>query len=411
MTRLKGRPPFPIVSTLLGVGSVTATILLVVVLDAIFVVTGDRTLDGGRTVDDYVLIVPVLNATAILQSVIGALIERRRPGHAIGRLLMASGILYAGVAGGWMALGAVTDPGVLALAFWALTIVTYPVFALLAGWLPLLYPTGSLPGPRWRLPAVVILIASCVSLVALVTRPGPVSDGGPPNPLGVDAWPSFLQWLVDGLFVQLVALIVLGVASLVARYVRGGTVERLQIRWYVAALSITGLGFVGVIVENAVRTDRGDNLSTILVFAGLLATPVAIGIAILRYRLYEIDRLISRTIGWAIVTGILVAVFGVLVVALQAVLAPVTDESTLAVAASTLVAFALFQPLRRRVQRAVDRRFDRARYDGQTTTAVFADRVRNEVDLGTLRQELVATAADAVRPSGAGLWLRTRREA
>ena len=140
MTSLTGRPPVPIVSTLLGVGSVAATVLLILVLDAIFVVTGDRTLDGGRTVDDYVLIVPVLNATAILQSVIGALIERRRPGHAIGRLLMASGILYAGVAGGWMAVGAVTDPGVLALAFWALTIITFPVLALLAGWLPLLYP-------------------------------------------------------------------------------------------------------------------------------------------------------------------------------------------------------------------------------------------------------------------------------
>ena len=199
--------------------------------------------------------------------------------------------------------------------------------------------------------------------------------------MGVDAWPSFLQWLVDGLVVQLVALMVLGVASLVARYVRGDTIERLQIRWYVAALSITGLGFVGIIVENAVRTDGGDNLSTVLVFTGLLATPVAIGIAILRYRLYEIDRLISRTIGWAVVTGILAAVFVVLVVTLQAILTPVTDESTIAVAASTLVAFALFQPLRRRVQQAVDRRFDRARYDGERTAAAFAERLRDQVDL------------------------------
>ena len=110
--------------------------------------------------------------------------------------------------------------------------------------------------------------------------------------------------------------------------------------------------------------------------------PIVIGIAILRYRLYEIDRIISRTIGWAIVTGLLVAVFAGLVVALQAVLAPVTKENTLAVAASTLVAFALFQPLRRRVQRAVDRRFDRARYDGQRTVGAFAERLRNEVDLG-----------------------------
>ena len=137
--------------------------------------------------------------------------------------------------------------------------------------------------------------------------------------------------------------------------------------------------------------------------------PIAVGIAILRYRLYDIDRLISRTIGWAVVTAVLVAVFVGGVVVMQAALAPVTRENTFAVAVSTLVAFALFQPLRRRVQRVVDRRFDRARYDGQRTTAVFAERVRNEVDLGTLHAELVATAAEAVRPTGAGLWLRTRR--
>ena len=137
--------------------------------------------------------------------------------------------------------------------------------------------------------------------------------------------------------------------------------------------------------------------------------PIAVGIAILRYRLYDIDRLISRTIGWAVVTAILGGVFIGGVVVMQTLLASLTRENTFAVAVSTLVAFALFQPLRRRVQRAVDRRFDRARYDGQRTTAVFADRVRNEVDLGTLHAELVATAADAVRPTGATLWLRTRQ--
>jgi hypothetical protein len=143
----------------------------------------------------------------------------------------------------------------------------------------------------------------------------------------------------------------------------------------------------------------------------MFALPIAIAIAILRYRLYEIDRIVSRTIGWTIVTGLLAIVFVGLVVILQAALASVTGENTIAVAGSTLVALALFGPLRRRVQRAVDRRFDRARYDGQTTTDVFADRVRNEVDLVTLRDALVATAADAVRPAGAGLWLRARRQA
>jgi hypothetical protein len=132
---------------------------------------------------------------------------------------------------------------------------------------------------------------------------------------------------------------------------------------------------------------------------------VPIGIAILRYRLYEIDRLVSRTIGWAIVTALLVAVFAGMVVGLQAVL-PVTSGDTLVVAVSTLVAFALFQPLRRRVQRAVDRRFDRARYDGERTASSFAERLRSEVDLGNLRADLLATATGAVRPGDASIWLR-----
>ena len=141
------------------------------------------------------------------------------------------------------------------------------------------------------------------------------------------------------------------------------------------------------------------------VAAVMPATAEPSGVAILRYRLYEIDRLVSRTIGWALVTGVLAVVFVALVVTLQAILAPVTKENTLAVAASTLIAFALFQPLRRRVQRAVDRRFDRARYDGQRTVDAFAGRLRTEVDLPTLREALAATADEAVRPSTAIVWL------
>ena len=136
------------------------------------------------------------------------------------------------------------------------------------------------------------------------------------------------------------------------------------------------------------------------------ACPLAIGIAVVRYRLYEIDRIISRTIGWALVTGLLVAVFIGGVLALQALLADFTQGQTLAVAASTLVAFALFQPVRRRVQRAVDRRFDRARYDGERTAAAFAERLRDEVDLVTLAAELQGTVGAAVRPTISSLWLR-----
>jgi divalent metal cation (Fe/Co/Zn/Cd) transporter len=137
---------------------------------------------------------------------------------------------------------------------------------------------------------------------------------------------------------------------------------------------------------------------------GLL--PIAIGIAVLRYRLYEIDRIISRTIGWAIVSGLLVGAFVLLVLGLTAVLEPLTGGNTLAIAGSTLVVAALFTPVRSRVQRLVDRRFDRSRYDGQRLLAVFGERLRDEVDLPTIRSEVLATVDAAVRPSGAGLWLR-----
>jgi hypothetical protein len=137
----------------------------------------------------------------------------------------------------------------------------------------------------------------------------------------------------------------------------------------------------------------------------MLALPVAIGIAVLRYRLYEIDRIISRTIGWAIVTSGLLGVFAVLVVGLQALLDGVTQGDTLPVALSTLVAAALFQPIRRRVQHAVDRRFDRARYDGERTAAAFAERLRDEVDLEALADDLRSTVGHAVRPAAASVWL------
>jgi hypothetical protein len=136
--------------------------------------------------------------------------------------------------------------------------------------------------------------------------------------------------------------------------------------------------------------------------------PLAIGVAILRYRLYDIDRIVSRTLSWALISAVLLAVFGAVVVGLQAALTDVTQGETLAVAASTLVAFALFQPLRRRVQGAVDRRFDRARYDAERTAAAFAERLRDEVDLATLTGELQATVAAAVRPREAAVWLPSR---
>jgi hypothetical protein len=136
--------------------------------------------------------------------------------------------------------------------------------------------------------------------------------------------------------------------------------------------------------------------------------PVAIAVAILRDRLYEIDRIISRSIGWAIVTGLLLITFVVLILALQTVLEPLTGGNTLAIATSTLIVAALFNPVRTRVQRLVDRRFDRARLDGERLVEAYAERLRDEVDLATISADVLATVDAAVRPNAAGLWLRQR---
>jgi DNA integrity scanning protein DisA with diadenylate cyclase activity len=180
-------------------------------------------------------------------------------------------------------------------------------------------------------------------------------------------------------------------------------VERQQLKWLVASVPLAGILFPVSFLSEL------SGLVDIASVAAVALIPGAIGLAVLRYRLYEIDRLVSRTLAWALVTGILVTVFALLVVGLQAVLAGLTQGQTLAVAASTLVAFALFQPLRARVQRAVDRRFNRTRVDTQRAIDGFGAHVRESIDLDDLNARLTAAITETVQPSRAGLWIRNVR--
>ena len=212
-------------------------------------------------------------------------------------------------------------------------------------------------------------------------------------------------------FVLLAIAVVLSAASLVLRVRRSAGVARQQLKWFAAAAVFAGLTLAGpaTLFNLAITGDPSAptvKAFEILTMVALLLVPIAVGIAVLRYRLYEIDRLISRTISWAIVTGLLVAAFVVLILALSSILEPLTGGSTLAVTGSTLVTAALFAPLRNRVQRAVDRRFDRSRYDGERLLAAFGERRRNQVDLVMISDDVLATVDAAVRPSHAGLWLR-----
>ena len=357
-----------------------------------------------------VVLAALFNATAILQSVVGSVIEWRRPGHAIGRLLMLSGPAYGFVSAGWTtasALGSVIDPQLHRVASWAVLMISYPAVALIAGWIPLVFPTGTLPGPRWRLPVGLLAGLSGIGLAAMAL--GPFSGAsGITNPFGVAGWPGPFQPFADALPLELVVLLGLGAGAVITRYRRGDGVERLQIRWFASAVAITAIGFLGSAASYLLGTTSTpiSTSITLVAYAGIMLMPVAIGIAVLRYRLFEIDRIISRTIGWAVVTGILGIVFSGTIVGLQGILAGVTQAQTLAVAASTLVAFVLFQPLRRRVQAVVDHRFNRARYDAQRTAAAFAERQRDQVNIAGLTEDIASTIDAALSPRTVAVWIR-----
>ena len=195
---------------------------------------------------------------------------------------------------------------------------------------------------------------------------------------------------------------VLASAGLVSRYRKATRLVRAQIRWFAAAIGVSLVLLVGLFT---VPEPFNDFVWGAWILS-LLFTPVAIAIAILRYHLYDIDRIISRTIGYGLITAMLVAVFLFVNLSLQSVLSDVTSGNSLAVAGSTLLAAALFTPVRRRFQRIVDRRFDRARYDGERTASAFAVRMRDATDLTTVTHDLDVTVRRAIAPSSVGLWLR-----
>ena len=402
MTELAGRRRPGSLSILLIVSSIATSVVVGLAMDYVLL--------RFSTVGPVAVSAALFNATTVLQSLVGAIIEWRRPGHAIGRLLMLTGPVYALLAAAWLAtspLEPFVDPQVYRVIRLGGTLLSYPGVALIVGWVPLLFPTGTLPGPRWRVPVGLLVVLSGIGIAAWAVRPGPMAAGTDfLSPIGIDGWPVFLQPFVDAMPLELIALIALAVAALIVRYRRGDRIERLQIRWFGAAVAVCGIGLGGVLVEMAVRTSDGPLVSALVAYAGILAMPIAVGIAVTRYRLFEIDRIISRTIGWAVVTGVLVAVFAGTIVGLQAVLAGLTQSQTVPVAVSTLVAFAVFQPLRRRVQSQVDRRFNRAQYDAQRTATDFAERLRDEVDLASLRGDFAGVVDTALHPSTVGVWIR-----
>jgi hypothetical protein len=350
-------------------------------------------------------------AVAALSAVaVGAVVASRRPRHPVGWLLLVMGlsIVVHEVTYSYTRYGLVVRPGALPGAAYLAGLNNGAVVQWIAcaGFVLLLTPDGRLPSPRWRWWARIAAAAAGLWLLGSIVDPAPLRPEYPDiaNPLGVPALFGPLDLLVFAALIVLVSLIV-GAVSLLLRYRRARGVERLQLRWLIWGAVVASLALVVAIASLIVN----DDFALLTVALGVSATmfPLATGAAILRYRLYDLDRIISRTVAYGLLTILLGLGYAALVLGLGRLL---PEGSSLVVAAATLAVAALFQPARRRVQELVDRRFNRRRYDAGQTIAAFSVRLRDQVDLDTLTAELLAVADRTVEPTTVSLWLRPPAE-
>lgn len=330
--------------------------------------------------------------TVMLATVgIGAFLGAKRPRNPIGWLLAAGGLGF--LAFPVIVVGVASGGAFMRWVAWVGNWVWVPSHATFILCL-LLFPEGRPLSPRWRAVVGVAVGVLCALLVVAALYPQMEAAPGLVNPIAVPGVVPLLQPLIAAmLLVELVA-----VASLVLRFVRSRGVERLQLKW-------VAYGAVALAVFTVVElVGLGPRWVSALGSGAMVA---AIAVAVLRYRLYDIDRLIKRTVVYALLTGLLGSTYLGLVTVLQAVL--IGADSQLAVAASTLAAAALFGPLRRRVQDAVDRRFDRRRYDATRTVEAFRSSMRDAVDLDRLTDALVRVTVETVQPQATSVWLRESR--
>ena len=377
-----------------------------------------------------VLAIPIFLATAGLSDVGGILLLAsygipglvlavRRPGQPIAWLLL---LMAVGLALGTNRVTAALDQllarnveGVEAFTTWANGTGWVLVFEGLIG-IALVFPSGRLPAGRWgRIGRVAIAVAVALGVLLLggpivnVTLPGYAYGIDVPNPYALPFLAGSAPMAASAIpfWFSLVGVTAIAGASLVARFRSSTGLERLQYRWLAWALLMVGIGSVAwAVVTNLLRVDLGL-LPAVIIAVTYPTIPIAIVVAVLRYRLYEIDRLVSRTLGWGLATATVVAVFASLVLGLQALLASAFQGETVAVAASTLIALAVFQPIRSRTQRLVDRRFDRPRLEAQQVIAAHGERMQHEVDLETLVDDVERTTRSVLRPSSARLWIRS----
>jgi hypothetical protein len=331
----------------------------------------------------------------------GFVLVSRRPGNRIGWLTLAAGLTLGlrsfadtyeeralvAARGSWPG-----GPTALWVSEWI-----WIVSLALAAFLLLLFPTGRLRSRRWQPAAWFVGAVFALSTAAVMA--GAAREWGHPSASGQLVSPPALAAMVIGF---LAALVVSG-SAIVVRFARSTGEERLQLKWFAAAAVLVVATFIALILTNS-----NSAVAVILSNLAFLSLDAAIAIAVLKYRLYEIDRIISRTLAYTIVTGLLVGLYAGLVLLATGVL---SFSSSVAVAASTLAAAALFSPLRRRVQRAVDRRFNRARYNADQMVTAFAARLKDAVDLDAVQADLASVVQRALEPAHLSLWVNNGRQA
>lgn len=338
----------------------------------------------------------------------GAMIVVRRPGNAVGWLLWVVGVgLAVSLVGQyWSYISAFraggTLPGTAAGAWLSWLFSPMLVVALIVP--PLLFPDGRLMSRRWAVVLGLGLGAAVSLALGTIVNPGLLDNGSYTieNPTGIPELEGVARLLLDVSGIVLLPCLLLAALAAALRFRRGTPVERQQLKWFGSPMVVAALGLAGA----ATLPQPIGIACYIATTVALGFVPVAIGIAILRYRLYDIDRLIGRTVVYATVTAVLGAAFVATNLILQALLANVTGGETFTTAASTLVVAGLFQPLRRRVQGPIDRRFNRARVDAEHVLQAFANQTRDQVDLDTLHVAVLGAMDEAVAPSRSGIWLR-----
>jgi hypothetical protein len=345
----------------------------------------------------------------VSSATVGTVLASRRPRHPVGWLLLgvALAVALSILVEAYAKYGLVVRPGSLPAARYlaGFAVLSFTVIWLsCAGFVLLLTPTGSPPSPRWRWWARVAAAAPVLAVVAGAVQPDPLAPDWYGNPLAVPALYRLLAVPAVVAIVVVLASVPVGAASLAVRFRRARGTERLQLRW----LALAGTLAAGLLLVGLVAAVLGIDpvvLACLSLCVALL--PLATGAAVLRYRLYDLDRIVSRTLAYGLLTVLLGLGYAAAVLLGGQVFGGIGGQPPgWAVAGLTLAVAAAFQPARRRIQRLVDRRFNRRRYDAARTVDAFAARLRDQVDLLALHGELLAVVDQTVQPTSASLWLR-----